>query len=226
VSTQNVTLTETTHADVEILWNYNHMGHEPQPCDIAIGLGSHDIGVATFTAQLYHRGMFPRIVFTGANAATTVDPFPHGEAVHYREHAIELGVPDDAILTEPHARNTGQNLDYTRALLADADIAVRSAIMVSRPYQQRRVYATCKKVWPELDVICTSLPQPLDEYLKTIGDAKLTIDTMVGDTQRHELFAKYGYAIPQELPDPVRAAYHRLVDAGFTSRLLPDTYCN
>lgn len=74
-------------------------------------------------------------------------------------------------------------------------------------------------MWPELDVICPSLP--LDEYLKTIGDAKLAIDTIVGDTQRHELFAKYGYAIPQELPAPVRAAYHRLVDAGFTSRLLP-----
>lgn len=143
--------------------------------------------------------------------------------MHYREHAIELGVPADAILIEPHARDTGQNLDYTRALFDSTGISVRSAILVSRPYQERRVYATCKKAWPELDVTCTSLPLPLDEYLETIGDAKLAIDTMVGDTQRHELFAEYGYAIPQELPDSVRAAYHRLIDAGFTSRLLRDT---
>lgn len=221
--TVNVTLTDTIYADVETLWNYNHMGHELRRSDVGIGLGSHDIGVATFTAQLYHSGMFPRIVFSGANAPTTIDRFPRGEAVHYREHAIELGVPADAILTEPQARNTGQNLHYTRALLDDAGISVRSAIMVSRPYQERRVYATCKKVWPELDVTCTSLPLPLDEYLETIGDAKLAIDTMVGDTQRHELFAEYGYAIPQERPDSVRAAYRRLVDAGFTSRLLPGT---
>ncbi|MBA3574442.1 MAG: YdcF family protein [Pseudonocardiales bacterium] len=216
-------LTDATHADVETLWNYNHMGHELRPCDVGIGLGSHDIGVATCTAQLYHRGMFSRIVFTGANAPTTVDRFPRGEAVHYREHAIELDIPADAILIETRAQNTGQNIEYTRQLLADSRIKVRSAIMVSRPYQQRRVFATCKKVWPELDVICASQPLPLQEYLEIIGDAKLAIETMVGDTQRHELFAKYDYAIPQELPDSVRAAYHRLVDAGFTSRLLPDT---
>lgn len=221
--TVNVLLTDATYADVETLWNYNHMDHEIRPCDIGIGLGSHDIGVATFTAQLYHRGMFPRILFTGANAPTTVGRFPRGEAMHYREHAVELGVPCNAIHIETHARNTGQNIEYTRRLLTDADIEVRSAIMVSRPYQQRRVYATCRKVWPELDVSCTSLPLPLDDYLETIGDAKLAIDTMVGDTQRHELFGKKGYAIPQELPKPVRAAYHHLVDAGFTSRLLPES---
>ncbi len=221
MSTVNVTLTDTIHADVETLWNYNHMGHELRPCDIGIGLGSHDIGVAAFTAQLYHHGLFPQIVFTGANAPTTVDHFPYGEAVHYREHAIELDVPAEMILTETRAQNTGQNIECTRQLLADAHIEICSAIMVSRPYQQRRVFATCKKVWPELNVICASQPLPLQEYLETIGDAKLTIDTMVGDTQRHELFAEYDYAIPQQLPDSVRAAYHRLVDAGFTSRLLP-----
>ncbi|MGH3914815.1 MAG: YdcF family protein [Pseudonocardiaceae bacterium] len=218
----NVTLTEGLRADAETLWDYNHMGHELRPCDIGIGLGSHDIGVATWTAQLYHRGLVPRIVFTGANAPTTLGRFPRGEAVHYREHAVKLGVPAEAILIETRARNTGQNIDYTRGLLADACIEVRSAILVSRPYQQRRVFATCTKLWPELEAVCTSLPLPLEEYLDTIGDAKLAIDTMVGDTQRHELFAQHGYAIPQEIPHPVRAAYHRLIDAGFTSRLLPD----
>lgn len=218
----NVTLTDGLRTDIETLWDYNQLGHEPRPCDIVVGLGSHDIGVATWTAQLYHRGLVPRIVFTGANAPTTLGRFPRGEAVHCHEHALELGVPAEVILLETRARNTGQNIDYTRRLLADARIEVRSAIMVSRPYQQRRVFATCQKLWPELKVICTSLPRPLDEYLDTIGDAKLAIDTMVGDTQRHELFAQRGYTIPQMIPDPVRAAYHRLIDAGFTSRLLPD----
>jgi hypothetical protein len=56
------------------------------------GLGSHDPGVAVVAVvELFEKAMFPWMVFTGANAPTTVDRFPRGEAVHYREYAIEHG---------------------------------------------------------------------------------------------------------------------------------------
>src|SRR5580658_9574999 len=87
-------------ADVETLWAYHDMHHELRPVDVCIGLGSHDLGVATYTAELYRCGLFSRIVFTGANALTTIERFPRGEAVHYREHAISLGVPAEAISVE------------------------------------------------------------------------------------------------------------------------------
>jgi hypothetical protein len=45
---------------------------------------------------------------------------------------------------------------------------------------------------------------------------------LVGDTQRIEVYAERGFAIPQHMPDEVRTAYRRLVKAGFTSRLLQD----
>jgi hypothetical protein len=45
------------------------MGHELGSVDVAIGLGSHDLGVAT--AELYHSGLFPTLVFTGGNSPTT-----------------------------------------------------------------------------------------------------------------------------------------------------------
>jgi hypothetical protein len=43
---------------------------------------------------------------------------------------------------------------------------------------------------------------------------------LVGDTQRIEVYAERGFAIPQDLPEDVRAAFQRLVAAGFTSRLV------
>src|SRR5688500_2697599 len=95
--------------DAQILWDYHQMHHEPRNTDIAIGLGSHDIGVAEHTADLYRQGRFPLIVFTGANAPTTVEVFPRGEAVQYAERAEELGVPDTAIVLEERASNTGEN---------------------------------------------------------------------------------------------------------------------
>lgn len=216
----DVSLPRELRADVEILWHYHGMHQTIRPCDIGIGLGSHDLGVATFTAELYHQGVIPRIVFTGANAPTTIERFPRGEAVHYREHAINLGVPDEAILVEPQATNTGQNIEFTRKLLADHAIDVHSAILVSRPYQQRRVYATAKKIWPELDIICASRPLPLDDYIASIGDVDRVINMLVGDTQRIIEYPKQGFAIPQDMPPHVEAAYHRLVEAGFTSRLI------
>jgi uncharacterized SAM-binding protein YcdF (DUF218 family) len=215
-----VTLPDLYRADVETLWDYHDMHHTIRPSDVGIGLGSHDLGVATFTAELYYQGLFPRIVFTGANAPTTVARFPRGEAVHYREYAIELGVPDEAILVEPHATNTGQNIELTRKLLTEHDIDVRSAVLISRPYQQRRAYATAKKLWPDLEIICASRPLPLDEYLASIGDVNRVINMLVGDTQRIMIYPERGFAIPQDVPTEVEAAYRRLIEAGFTSRLI------
>ncbi|MDX8033414.1 YdcF family protein [Lentzea sp. BCCO 10_0856] len=213
-------LPQDLRADVETLWAYHDMGHEPRRCDVGIGLGSHDLGVATHTAELYHQGMFPRIVFTGANAPTTIERFPRGEAVHYREHAIALGVPPEAITIETQATNTSQNLTNSREVLTEAGLQPASIMLISRPYQQRRAYATCRKVWPEVDVVCASRPMPLDEYIASIGDVDRVINMLVGDTQRIAEYARRGFAIEQDMPDEVDAAYQRLVTAGYTSRLI------
>ncbi|GAA2465488.1 YdcF family protein [Winogradskya humida] len=207
--------------DVETLWNYHDLQHELRPCDVGLGLGSHDLGVAVIAVQLFRQGMFPRIVFSGANAPTTVERFPRGEAVHYAEYAAENEVPEGAVLIEPAAKNTSENITLTRELLLKSGIEVRSLILMSRPYQQRRAYATCRKVWPEVEVLCASLPVPLDEYVASIGDVKKVIDMLVGDTQRIEEYAREGFAIPQNVPPEVRAAFRRLVAAGYTSRLIP-----
>jgi len=42
---------------------------------------------------------------------------------------------------------------------------------------------------------------------------------LVGDTQRITLYAEHGYAIPQDIPPTVEAAYQRLIAAGYTKRL-------
>jgi uncharacterized SAM-binding protein YcdF (DUF218 family) len=207
-------------SDVGVV-NVHRIDDSLRPVDVAIGLGSHDPSVAVYAAELYSQHLFPLIAFTGANAPTTVDRFPRGEAVHYREIAMDRGVPDSAILVEPKATNTAENFEFTRDLLREHGTEVRSALILSRPYQQRRAYTTAKKLWPEVDFLCSAIQQPLSDYVESIGDPKRVIDMLVGDTQRLTVYADAGYAIPQDIPADVEAAYNRLIAAGYDSRLIP-----
>jgi uncharacterized SAM-binding protein YcdF (DUF218 family) len=213
-------LPEHLHADVRTLWDYHDLRHEPRRSDVGVGLGSREPGVAVHTAELFHAGRFPLVVFTGANAPTTVERFPRGEAVHYREIALDLGVPDEVILVEPEARNTGDNIAFTRRLLTERGVAVRSVTLVSRPYQQRRAYATAKRLWPGVDIVCASKAVTLEDYLTGVEDAARVISMLVGETQRITEYAARGFAIPQPVPAGVARAFGRLAAAGFTQRLL------
>ncbi|MQA02157.1 MAG: YdcF family protein [Streptosporangiales bacterium] len=196
------------------------MHHQLRPCSAGIALGGPDPDVADFAAELYQRGMFPVLVFTGANSPDTVQYFPRGEAVHNRERAIELGVPADAVLVEPDATNTGQNMTLSRQVLAAAGVAVGSVMLISMPYMERRGYATCRKVWADVEVVCASVDVKFDVYADELDvDPPLVLDMMIGDMQRVIEYPKKGFAIDQDVPDEVFDAYQRLVAAGYTSRL-------
>jgi hypothetical protein len=214
------TISDDQWRAAHLLWSYHQLGHPLQHCDAAIGLGSHDLGVPAYAADLYHAGWFPTLIFTGAVNPTRPELFPRGEAIHFAEHARALGVPDNAILVEPHATNTGLNITLSRQALADAGIHPRRIMLIAMPYMQRRAYATCRKVWPEVDVVCASQQLMFDDYLKAIGNDRLVVDMLVGDLQRVIEYPRQGYAVDQPVPEDVHDAYRQLLADGFTRRLL------
>ncbi|MGW6248372.1 YdcF family protein [Streptomyces roseolus] len=209
-------------SDAQRLWDFQQMGHEVRACSVGIGLGSHDLGVADAVVGLYRQGMFPLMVFTGATSRTTEGRMPKGEAEHYRERALGLGVPASAILIEPRARNTGENIRFSRSVLDDHGIRISSILLVSKPYEERRAYATARKLWPGVDVVSASADMRLEEYVDSIGDARLVLDMLVGAQQRLLLYPERGFTIAQEIPDDVLDAYERLRQAGFVSRLMAE----
>ncbi|MFF3259448.1 YdcF family protein [Streptomyces sp. NPDC002932] len=209
-------------SDAQALWDHHLIHHDPRPCSVAIGLGSHDLGVADAAVDLYRRGMAPLIVFTGATSRTTRARMPRGEAVHYRERALELGVPDSAVLTERRARNTGENIRFSRALLEEAGVDVSSVLLISKPYEERRAHATARKLWPGIEFVSASEPITFEEYLASIQDDRMVIDMLVGALQRLMIYPAQGFMVRDPVPDEVAAAYQRLRLAGFTSRLVAD----
>lgn len=211
---------ETDRRNAEVLWNHHLMGHEPRPADLAVALGSSNLGVAAHAADLYHRGLFPVLVLSGGNSPSTLALFPRGEAVHYRERVLALGVPGDALLMEPDSTNTGENIAFTRDLVARHGLTPTTVLVVCKPYMERRAYATVRRQWPSVEPVCSSAPLSLSAYVEDIGDEKQVVDMVVGDTQRVIEYPARGFAIEQPVPDEVRAAYEALVRAGYDSRLI------
>ncbi|MEU8698111.1 YdcF family protein [Streptomyces sp. NPDC048680] len=215
-------ISSQTRSDAQVLWDHHLMHHDPRPCSVAVGLGSHDLGVADAAVSLYRRGMTPLIVFTGATSRTTRARMPRGEAVHYQERALGLGVPGSAVLVEPRARNTGENIRFSRALLEEAGVDASSVLLISKPYEERRAHATARKLWPGVEFVSASDPITFEEYLASIQDDRLVIDMLVGTLQRLLIYPAQGFMAADPVPGEVAAAYERLSRAGFTSRLIAD----
>nr|WP_233625458.1 YdcF family protein [Actinoplanes sp. ATCC 53533] len=204
------------------MWRYHQLRQPLRRCEAAIGLGSHDIGVARHAADLYHADWFPLLVFTGGANSIHPEQFPDGEAARFRDEAIAAGVPESAILLEPAATNTGLNITLSREVLAAAGIEPQTVMLVCRPHDQRRAWATCRRRWPQVEVVCASQTIGFDDYLETVRDERLIIDILVGDLQRILEYPARGFAVPQMVPSDVRDAYDQLRRDGFTSRLLPE----
>ena len=135
-----------------------------------------------------------------------------------------MGVPHDRVLIENRSTNTGENVLFTKHLIADRGIEVQRFIIVQKPYMERRSYATFRKVWPDKEAIVTSPQISMDAYLCSYSHETLSpddvISIMVGDLQRIRLYPAKGFQIDQDIPDEVWYAYEELVKAGYDKHLL------
>ena len=97
---------------------------------------------------------------------------------------------------------------------------MKSVIAVQKPYMERRTFATIRKQWPEVALRVSSPPLDFETYCDSNIPIRDIIEFMVGDLQRIMEYPKLGFMIPQEVPDPVRMAFEKLVAAGFTRHLI------
>jgi uncharacterized SAM-binding protein YcdF (DUF218 family) len=214
------------HALVERIWDYHHLDHQLAPADAILVLCSHDKVVAARGAELFLQGWGPLLIFAGGLGAITRHLWHEPEADQFAGIAVEMGVPADRILIENRSTNTGENVLFTRRLLAEKGLDPDTFIVVQKPYMERRSYATFRQVWPEKQVRVTSPRVSLDDYLRGCSHEALSphdvIGIMVGDLQRIRLYPEKGFQIHQEIPDDVWRAYEELVKAGYDKFLLED----
>lgn len=202
------------------IWDYHRLDHPLRKSDCILVQGSHDRRVAGRGAQLWLDGWAPLLICSGGLGNLTRDIWSEPEADQFAAIAVKMGVPADRILIENRSTNTGENVLFTRRLLAERGLDPQTFILVQKPYMERRTYATFKKVWPEKDAIVTSPQLSFDEYPTAEIPKARVIHIMVGDLQRIRLYAEQGFQIAQHIPDDVWAAYEQLVALGYTDNLI------
>ena len=222
---------QQTYDLAETLWNYHLMKHQIANADAILVLCSHDERVAERAAELFHEGWAPLVIFSGGQGAITRTLWNEPEAERFARIAVGLNVPPENILIEAQSTNTGENIEFTKRLLAERGLDLQKFIVVQKPYMERRAFATFRQLWPEKDVIVTSPQVSFREYVAGYANRALSVadvvGIMVGDLQRIKVYPDRGYQIAQEIPDEVWNAFEELVRAGYNRYLIqPQIYAD
>ena len=215
---------QQTYSLAQTIWDYHLMRQQVAKADAILVLCSHDERVAERGAQLFLEGWAPLIIFSGGRGAITSRLWQEPEAERFARIALGLNVPRESILIEPDSTNTGENIMFTKRLLAEKGLDPHRFIVVQKPYMERRSYATIRKLWPEKEVVVTSPQVSFGSYLAEYANRALSVADvvaiMVGDLQRIKIYPACGYQIEQEIPDQVWQAYEVLVRAGYDKYLI------
>ncbi len=192
----------------------------PPEADLIIGFGHFDPRIPRRCCDLFYAGLASRILFTGGRGAGSADVLG-SEAEYFREEARRYApsIPDSALVLEATSTNTSENVLNSIQVLKAAEPplrvggSLRSAILVATPYRQRRVWLTCRKLMPGVEV--ANLP-PVGTYE---GDAALfdgqgqdLEGLMPGEVERIVKYAELGYVeratVPADVAEACRVLRH------------------
>ena len=213
------------HAWAKVLWDFHTApADEDVKGDIILALGSHDVRVAHHAARLWHQGAAPLVVFSGDRGRRTGGGDGHArwERPEAEVFAEASGLPPEAVLLEDRATNTGENFGCARLLCRERGIRVRTAVATAKPYMARRALAAAAVHWPEAEWTFTAFGGGYEGYTDDVHRPEELVAFLVGDLQRLAVYPGRGWSAPVDIPPEVREAHKCLVEAGFTSHLVPD----
>lgn len=212
----------------EVIWEYHHLHQPLERTDIMLVLGSHDLRVPEYAAELYRDGLASQVIISGGiahNDDLLKTGWEKTEAETFADVMIENGVPKDRVLLEVAAKNTGDNFAFSRKILESNGIDFASALVITKPYMERRAFATGTKQWPDKKIIVSSPPFLFDEYFEAYVNETSPEDIlniMMGDFQRIDIYGRKGFQTPQEIPADVWEAFNHLKRFGYAKHLLPE----
>ncbi len=208
---------------LRIAWDFMRLVHPLQPADAILVLGSFDPHAAVYAASLWKAGLAPVVIMSGgiAHRGGVLDTgWDRSEARVFADVAIGEGVPQEAMLLEECAQNTGDNFIFGAAIAEQAKIPLKKLLVVAKPYMTRRGFATGRRLKPEIELLMQCEQIDVADYFAREPDPERTMLALVGDLHRIIVYPHLGFQIAQDVPPEVVDALGRLVAAGYGARLV------
>ena len=187
----------------------------PEKADIILAAGSHDLRGAEHAAKLFLGGVAPLIICSGGYGKMTEGRFKKPEGELFAERCMALGVPEEKIIIENRATNTGENFTFSHNLSAALGIVPKTGIATCKPYMAKRTWASGTKQWGEVQWFVSVPPLSFEEYPTEETPLESTIQLMTGDLQRLRVYAEKGFQAPVEVPDEIWEVNERLIRDGY-----------
>lgn len=191
------------------LWDFLSVSEPPVSADAIFVLGSQDLRVPARAAELFHQGHASRILVTGSYGRMTRHLFPQPEALVFKQHLLAAGVPKSAIVTEPDASNTLENVQLGMRALELAGLSPRTLLLVGKGFVMRRSVATFARHFGAVSVVPCPPKGGLEMAMDR--DASAFVARLVAEVERLEQYADQG----DIRRDPIPPAIKRIV-ATFT----------
>lgn len=193
--------------------DYLTVSDKPKKSDVVFVFGSLRLPVVwEKVAELYKTGCAQKILITGGFGNNYFQKYspdkPEAEVIS--KILILKGIPKSAIILETKATNILENVLFGMEKLKNQKIDVKKVILVSKPFAMRRCFATFKKQYPNIDLICCpptlsvlkSADRPKTEYAKRL----------LGELERLKIYSKKGDLIPQKIPKLVLKTADKIKD--------------
>ena len=189
---------------VNQLWNYLVVSEPPVTADVIFVFGSQDLRVADRAAELFLDNHAPTILVTGSYGRMTRGVFEKPEALIFRDRLVRLGIPENAVICEPWAANTLENVRFGLRVLRRRGVNIRSALLVAKGFVTRRCVATFAAEQPEIVVrACPPTTRLEDSIDRT---PKEFIARLVAELDRLEYYGTKGDIVRGPIPRNVLLA--------------------
>lgn len=200
---------------IKLLWEFNQVHNDLEPADLILVLGSNDLSVPAFAAQVFTEKFANKIIISGGVGINT-KYINQTEAAVFEKIILDLGVTKADIFLEDKSSNTGENIIFSYNLIKKLNLKADKIIIISKSYTEKRILMTFKKQWPntKTKVIVTSPPQTFNELLLD-PDILDAVNSITKNTQRLKIYPEKGFSNKLKIPTKVWQAYEFLTRNSF-----------
>ncbi|EOQ87004.1 hypothetical protein LEP1GSC202_0079 [Leptospira yanagawae serovar Saopaulo str. Sao Paulo = ATCC 700523] len=202
------------------IWDFLSVKDRLGKADLIFVLCSHDLRVAEHAVSLYQKNQTKFVLFSGGLNFFTKHVFPNSEAESFAKHAIELGIPKESVIIEPHSTHTGENIQFTKKLISNMGLHFDTITALQKPSMTLRIKLALEKQWPGPIFQIGSPDYSLLDAPHSKIDLFMIINEIVGDLDRIIAYPKLGFQNETFIPEGIYFAYHFLISKGYHLHLV------